>query len=61
VVAVKTIEYRATYSEGDEETITVKARDINSGFGKALKRAKEPLGNGRVREISRISFWSVRS
>ena len=58
--AMKTIEYRITYSEGDTEIATVSARSINSGFAKAVKIALKPLGNGRVREISRVEFWMVR-
>jgi hypothetical protein len=67
---VKTIEYRITYSgtlqpdgtiagddPGAEEIARVTARDINSGFAKALRLAREPLGNGRRREIARIEFW----
>jgi len=41
------------------ETVRVQARDINSGFSKALKRALEPLGNGTRREIGGIEFWQV--
>jgi hypothetical protein len=66
-----TIEYRIQYTgieklagvawqrDPSYETVRVRARDINSGFGKALKRALEPLGNGRRREIGRIEFWQV--
>jgi hypothetical protein len=57
---MKVIEYRAVYSEGQSDILTVTARDINSGFAKALKLAKKPLGTGRVREIARIEFWAVR-
>lgn len=65
------IEYRVTYSgvhtsngvswrvNGEDETIIVKARDINSGYSKALKIAKQPLGNGTVREIVSLQFWQV--
>jgi len=68
---MKTIEYRVQYTGAtkDEgwrsndvasyEIVRVQARDINSGFGKALKAAKEPLGNGNVREIGAIEFWQV--
>jgi hypothetical protein len=58
---VKTIAYRITYSEGEVEHTSVRARDINSGFAKALRRAREPLGNGTVREIARIEFWEIES
>lgn len=74
---MKDIEYRVRYSGATErqrgnfiddgvydqsyEVIRVKARDINSGFGKALKRAQEPLGNGVRREIGGIEFWKVPS
>jgi hypothetical protein len=56
---VKEIRYRATYSEGEEEIIAVRARTINSGFGKALRRALEPLGNGTRRELARLEFWII--
>ena len=58
---MKSIDYKVTYAEGDEEVVHTRARDINSGFGKALKQARVPLGNGRRREISRIEFWEVVS
>lgn len=58
---MKVIDYRALYSNQDEEIIRVRARDINSGFGKALSLAKEPLGNGTRREIVRIEFWEMKS
>ena len=54
-----TIEYRVIYDDGDTEDVKVRARDINAGFVTALKEARTPLGNGRVREISSISFWIV--
>jgi len=66
------ISYRITYSgvrliggtsfrqgNGDIEIATVRARSINTGFAKALKRAQEPLGSGERREIVRIEFWEV--
>jgi hypothetical protein len=68
---MKTIEFKAVYNGPDEkgenglwhrpadEIIRVQARDINSGFTKALKKAREPLGSGVVREIHRIEFWQV--
>jgi hypothetical protein len=73
---MKTIEYRVLYSGAvehtrgsfisygagaDEEIVRVQARDINSGFTKALRRANEPLGNGRRREIVAIEFSQVVS
>ena len=58
---MKTIEYRITYNDGGgEEFATVQARTINSGFGKALRFAKERLGNGHQREICKIEFWQVK-
>lgn len=51
--------YRVIYSETGAfvtEDVHVSARDLNSGYVKALKIAREPLGNGRVREIARIEF-----
>ncbi len=66
---MKTIEYRVIYGgvlgpkgvdeSSDEEVVRVQARDINAGFGKALKLALEPLGNGNRREILSIKFWSI--
>lgn len=71
---MKAIEYRVTYGQvftidGDEhlrvdlpitrEVVSVQARDINSGYSKALKKAREPLGNGTAREIASIEFWSI--
>jgi hypothetical protein len=57
---MKTIEYRITYTYASyDETVRVQARNINSGFSKALKLARKPLGNGREREIARIEFWQV--
>ena len=69
---MKSIEYRVSYNGGllpggsvvgnpSTEIVRVEARDINSGYAKALKRAKEPLGSGVVREIGRIEVWQVRS
>lgn len=67
---MKTIEYRAVYTgkilgkrevddRSPEDIIRVQARDINSGYVKALKIARQPLGSGRVREILRVEFWQV--
>jgi hypothetical protein len=51
------------YSDGSHpvevEVVRVQARDINSGFGKALKLAQEPLGSGFRREIGGIEFWQI--
>ena len=61
---MREIQYRITFQGVDTvetEVITVRARSINSGFGKALKRALEPLGSGRQREIASIEFWMVTS
>jgi hypothetical protein len=57
---MKTIEYRVRYNDDHDETVRVSARDINSGFAKALRIARQPLGSGRVREIASIEFWQVR-
>lgn len=65
-----TIQYRITYTgvvgphHVDEtgmrrEVCTVQARDINSGYTKALKIARQPLGNGNRREIAAIEFWQA--
>lgn len=56
---MQNIDYKVTYAEGDWEIVHTIARNINSGFSKALRQAREPLGNGRRREISRIEFWAV--
>lgn len=70
---MKTIEYRVQYTgkltgrgnrddspNGVEyEVVSVRARDINSGFTKALKTAQQPLGSGRYREIGTIEFWQI--
>ena len=56
---MKLNEYRIVYAEGEDEIVKVRARDINSGFGKALREAKKPLGNGTVREIARVEFWMI--
>jgi hypothetical protein len=68
---MKRIEYRVHYSgelvpgstviTGDpsEDVVAVQARDINAGYAKALKQAREPLGNGRRREIVKIEFWQI--
>jgi len=57
---MKRIEYRIVYAEGEEEVVTVPAININSGFDKALKIAKLPLGDGTRREIARVEFWKVQ-
>lgn len=66
---MKTITYKITYSgpivgravddEPSEEIVRVYCQDINSGYTKALKQAKRPLGSGRKREIARIEFWEA--
>lgn len=69
---MQTIEYRVhftgnydggkDYGYGTVETeiVTVQARTINSGYPKAIKIGREPLGNGKVREISQVEFWQIR-
>lgn len=60
---MRTIEYRVTFGgehhSGESELITVRARTINSGFPKALRRALEPLGNGVQRELLSLEFVEV--
>ena len=58
---MKSIEYRAVFTEGEDEFTTVLARTINSGFPKALRAFRLPLGNGRERELARVEFWQVKS
>jgi hypothetical protein len=57
---VQTIDYRIVYAEGHSEIVSVRTRNINSGFAKALRRGLEPLGNGKRRELARVEFWAVR-
>ena len=57
---MKEIQYRATFAEGEQEIVTVRARDINSGMTKALREARKPLGNGRERELHSVEFWMVK-
>lgn len=72
---METIEYRVQYTgatgrpgttmrvEGqagaEYELVRVRARNINSGYAKVLKRALERLGNGLQREIGGIEFWQI--
>lgn len=70
---MKTIQYRIQYTgavaggttppsaASTYEVVTVEAHDINNGFGKALRHANDPFGNGVGfrREIGAIKFWSV--
>jgi len=69
---MKTIEYRVHFTGATSyghtfmgassfapEIVRVQARDINSGFPKALKLANERLGNGLRREIGSVEFWQV--
>lgn len=67
---MKTIEYRVQYTGNligqstddgaSYEIVRVRALNINTGYSKALKRALQPLGNGRAREIGGIEFWAVK-
>lgn len=58
---MKTIEYKIVFAIGSfaDEIVRVQARNINTGFAKAVKAAREPLGNGREREIARVEFWAI--
>ena len=59
---MKTIEYKVTYAEGDTDTITVTARDINSGVKKALAEALKGVSSTNPRwEFHSIEFWAVTS
>lgn len=63
------VQYKATYVDGSEEIITVRVRSaathethsraLNTGMSRALVIARQPLGNGSVREISCLAFWRV--
>ena len=70
---MQTIEYKIVYTGKltrggtvsetvfpEEEIASVQARNINSGYAKALKIALQPLGNGFMREIGAIEFWAVK-
>jgi hypothetical protein len=59
VYGATTTSIGTTNGVGSTEIVRVRARDINSGFTKALKRARERLGNGRRREIATVEFWRV--
>lgn len=54
---MKTIEYMATYAEGNTRLITVQARNINAGFRKAAMIAAHA---DRLDEIHSVQFWMVR-
>lgn len=56
---MKRIEYRIVYSEGQESVVAVFARDINSGFTKALALAKRDTPSHW--ELARIEFSQVTS
>jgi len=58
---VETIHGTSWHRDPSTEIARVQARDINSGYAKALRIAHEPLGNGRRREIGGIEFWQVVS
>jgi len=59
---MKLIEYRVTYSEGDEDVYTVRARDINSGFKKAVALAVKGTASTSPRwELARVEFSQVKS
>lgn len=60
---MKVIEYKAVYADpatAPDEIIRVVANDINSGFAKALKLAKEPRGDGSTPELHSVEFWMVK-
>lgn len=56
---MRRIEYRVVYSEGQESVVAVYARDINSGFTKALALAKKDTP--KHWELTKIEFWQVTS
>ena len=56
---MKRITYRITFGSGHVEIVEVYARSINSGFAKALGRAKRLTLAGE--DLARIEFWEVRS
>lgn len=53
---MKQLLYEVVYLRGGTEGVRVQARNVNTGFEKALKRAREPLGNGVVRDIKSITY-----
>ncbi len=59
---MRNLEYRVTYQDHEASWHTyvkVRARDINSGFTKALKIANQPLRNDKRRELCSIEFWEA--
>lgn len=60
---MKRIEYRVTYTLNGEEidatTASVTARDLNSGFRRAVAVALRGLPKGW--ELYRVEFWRVTS
>ncbi len=54
---MKTIEYRIRYNDHPDKTITVTARNINAGFGVALRLAQPPPGDN----LHSIEFWQALS
>lgn len=51
-----TIQYKITYGEGNEYIYTVQARDINSGFRKAVTEALRGMSSY---DIHSVEFWMV--
>lgn len=57
---MKVIAYKVTWSEGEEEIVSVHARTITAGFTKALEQAKR--GAPRLfGNLHSIEFWMVVS
>lgn len=63
---MKIIEYKVTTCEGDSFNVTVRARDINSGFRKATDVGLRELARSprspeyKAWEIHSVAFWAVK-
>lgn len=56
---MKSIRYRVVTSEGRDFIVDVYARSIDTGFAKAVYRARRNLLVGE--NLHSVEFWEVRS
>jgi hypothetical protein len=56
---MKTIEYRATWAEGQQRIVQVKARNINAGLGLAIALAVRLSRKMHGAELHSVEFWQV--
>ncbi len=54
---MKYIQYKAVYAGSEERIFEVRARDIDTGFRKAVALA---LANPKPAGIHSVEFWMVR-